>query len=150
MDQKQVMSLLEQQQSRQWGFFLQSLTRVLAQQLDSEDLHQLMHSIGVEAVKEICLDNISTLVELESQLNHFWTNVQWGSVTLEEGENVLHISHYYSPLVVMFDEEALKWVTGFLEGFYQAVFQHLGAGDGLKVRCITEENTACLHFLLGV
>lgn len=149
MDQKQVMHLLEQQQSRQWGFFLQSLTRVLAQQLDSEDLHHLMHSIGLEAAKEIPLENIRTLADLESELNHFWAQVQWGSVSLEEGENVLRISHYYSPLVVMFDAEALKWVTGFLEGFYQAVFQHLGAGDGLKVRWVTEKNIACLHFLLG-
>lgn len=149
MDQQQVINLLEQQKNQQWGFFLHALSQVLAQQLNETDLHSLMYSIGLEAAKEIPLEGVSTVQELEEALNQFWSQVQWGGVELKEIDNELQMIHSCSPLLAMFGEDAFVWVTGFLEGIYYAVFQRLGAGEELKVSWVAQENKTVLCFLLA-
>lgn len=149
MDQRQVINLLKQQKNQQWGFFLHALAHVLAQQLSEADLHSLMYSIGLEAAKEIPVEGVSTVQELEKALNQFWFEVQWGIVELKEVDSKLQIEHACSPLLAMFGEDACVWVTGFLEAIYYAVFQRLGAGEELKVKWVDQENKSVFYFLLG-
>lgn len=149
MNQQQITYLLEQQRNQQWDFFLQPLAQVFTQKLDQDDLHELMHSIGLEASKKMSIENVSTLDELEIVLNHFWQNIQWGVITLEETNSSLHITHYYPPIILTFDEKDYAWVIGFLEGFYQGIFQRLGAGAALKVTWIASENKNSLTFSLS-
>lgn len=146
VNQQQITYLLEQQRNQQWEFFLQPLAQVFTQKLNQQDLHELMHSIGLEASEKISIEGVSTLDELEIVLNHFWQNIQWGIITLEEANNALQITHYYPPLILTFDEKDYIWVTGFLEGVYQGVFQRLGAGSSLKVTWSAEKKENCLTF----
>lgn len=150
MSQPFISYLLKQQQNRQWDFFLQSFARVFSSQLSNEDLRDLMQKIGHESAKELPLDQINTLEDLEKSLNLFWEHVRWGAVSLEEKEGALLIKHFYSPLVVTFKEEDLVWVVGFLEGLYQHVFHRLGAGSELQVQWApTEEEKESLSFQLS-
>lgn len=149
MSQPFISYLLKQQKNRQWDFFLQSFARVFSSQLSSEDLRDLMKKIGDEAAKELELEQVQTLIDLEQSLNLFWEQVQWGVCSLEEGENSLHIKHFYSPLLATFKDEDLVWVVGFLEGLYQHVFNRLGAGSELQVQWQQVEEEESLSFQLS-
>lgn len=149
MNQLHISCLLKQQKNRQWDFFLQSFARVFSNQLSSEDLRDLMRSIGEEAAKEITLDNAGTLSDLQTLINCFWEEKQWGCVHFEERDDYLLIQHFFSPLSITFNEEDLVWASGFLEGLYQHIFYRLGAASDLQVQSVDLEKEECLSFHLS-
>lgn len=129
-----------QQVSLQWLPVLRSMALEMSEHSDASELRQLFFKIGVRFAKdaEDFFLSAKTLAQLEEGINDFWTRINWGWVNFKESENSILITHQASPLAEAFGDDSLCWSVGLLEGFYQAVFNGLGAGDAMVVQSIDE------------
>ena len=125
-----------QQISLQWSPVLRALAAEMSSHSDPEDLRHLFFKIGGRFAKDIegLFQDAQTIAQLEESLNYFWFRTNWGWVDLNEEDGCIYITHQATPLAEEFGDDALKWVIGLLEGFYQSVFSVLGASDDLVVR----------------
>lgn len=125
-----------QQISLQWSPVLRALAAEMATHSDPKDLRHLFFKIGERFAKdtEALFQEVQTIAQLEETLNDFWFRTNWGWVELNEDNGSIYITHQASPLAEAFGDDALEWVVGLLEGFYQSVFNVLGASDTLVVR----------------
>lgn len=125
-----------QQISLQWLPVLRAMANELAAHTDSQDLHRLFVNIGENLANNAKEDfnGVQTLDQLETTLNDFWWQINWGWVELNEVQGYIDITHQASPLAEGFGQDALSWSTGLLEGFYQTIFAVLGAGEKLVLR----------------
>ncbi|MGQ0709793.1 MAG: cellulose biosynthesis protein BcsD [Rhodoferax sp.] len=141
-----------QQVAPQWQDFLRALAGELCAQADDSALRTLFHSIGTrlaEGVQAIYQD-IDTLANLQQVLNGYWGGMQWGWVEMTEQAGFVDITHCLAPLSQAFGEDALGWSTGVLEGFYQTVFQHLGADPALQLQYVQQPgHDLALRFRFG-
>jgi hypothetical protein len=129
-----------QQVSLQWLPVLRAMASEMSANTEVGELKQLFFKIGGRFAKdaEDFFQNAKTLTQLEDGINDFWTRINWGWVNFKESDKAIDIDHQASPLAEAFGDEALSWSIGLLEGFYQAVFERLGAGDGMVVRSVEE------------
>ena len=99
---------------------------------------KLFSKIGARFAKdaEDFFQNAETLAQLEAGINDFWIRINWGWVNFTESEDAILINHQASPLAEAFGDDALNWSVGLFEGFYQAIFERLGAGHVMTVRCV--------------
>jgi len=130
--------LRSQQVSLQWLPVLRALASELTANASEQGLRQLFFKVGERFAKDVAarFEDVQTLVELEEYLNEFWAQLNWGWVSLTEGDGFIGIDHQAAPLEEAFGEEANRWSIGLLEGFYQTVFTVLGASDSMTVRAI--------------
>lgn len=128
----------EQQVSLQWLPVLRALAAELESRESPEVLRSLFSAMGQRLASEAGaqLGDPDTLAELQQSLNDFWSQMNWGWVTLTEQAGSLEILHHAAPLAEAFGDEALVWSCGFLEGFYQATCQGLGAQASLSVQWV--------------
>lgn len=143
----------EQQISRQWLDFLRAFAEELGEQANEEELQFLMRSTGERLARmfEGQLPSIANLASLEDELNAYWRYMNWGYVRLEEADSNINITHLACPLASAFGKGSLRWTSGFLEGFYQAIFHSLGAGKRLHVRATDISSGAdSLSFCFGL
>lgn len=126
----------QQHISPQWQAVLTALSQELGQQFDPEGLRTLWAQVGERLASEgqDRWANAQTLQDLQEALNAFWAEKQWGLVQLSEGDGQVLIDHWAAPLADAFGADALDWSVGLLEGFYQAVFSQMGAGQDMRVR----------------
>ena len=125
-----------QQISLQWSPVLRALAAEMSSCSDSKNLRHLFFKIGERFAKdtESLFREVQTIAQLEESLNDFWFRTNWGWVDLNEEDGCIYITHQAAPLAEAFGDDALEWVIGLLEGFYQSVFSVLGASDNLVVR----------------
>jgi hypothetical protein len=90
----------------------------------------MAHSIEAQFV------SIETLDDLTARINSHWDRMHWGWVSLNELDDAIGIDHHACPLAEAFGDASLPWSVGLLEGFYQTVFEALGAGDTMKVKAL--------------
>lgn len=131
-----------QQVSLQWLPVLRAMAFEMSAHTEVRELRQLFFKIGVRFAKdaEDFFQNAKTLAQLEEGINDFWTRINWGWVNFKESEDAIYITHQASPLAEAFGDDALNWSVGLFEGFYQAVFDGLGAGDTMAVRSVDESS----------
>lgn len=129
-----------QQVSLQWSPVLRALASEMSSQSDPKDLRRLFFKIGERFAKDTegLFREVQTISQLEESLNDFWFRTNWGWVDLSEVDGAIHITHQAAPLAEGFGDDSLGWVVGLLEGFYQSVFNVLGASDTLVVREVGE------------
>lgn len=129
-----------QQVSLQWLPVLRALAAEMASHPEPNDLRRLFFKIGERFAKdtESLFRDVQTIAQLEESLNDFWCRINWGWVDLNEADGSIFITHQAAPLAEAFGDDALEWCVGLLEGFYQNVFNVLGASDTLVVRSIGE------------
>lgn len=129
-----------QQISLQWSPVLRALAAEMSSRSDPKDLRHLFFKIGVRFAKDTegLFREVQTIAQLEESLNDFWFRTNWGWVDLNEDDGSIYITHQAAPLAEAFGDDALEWVIGLLEGFYQSVFNVLGASDSLVVRSLGE------------
>lgn len=141
-----------QQVSLQWLPVLRAMALEMSAYTEGRELRQLFFKIGVRFAKdaEDFFQNAKTLSQLEEGINDFWTRINWGWVNFKESDDAIDITHQASPLAEAFGDEALNWSVGLLEGFYQAVFNGLGAGDTMAVRSVEESSSGLgVHLRYG-
>lgn len=142
----------EQQVSLQWLPVLRAMALEMSANGEVSELRQLFFKIGVRFAKdaEDFYKDAKTLAQLEEGINDFWTRINWGWVNFKESDIAIDIDHQASPLAEAFGDEALNWSIGLFEGFYQAVFEGLGAGDVMVVRCVEESSPGLgIHLRYG-
>lgn len=124
-----------QQVSLQWLPVLRAMAAEMSEQMDAEDLRQLFFHVGERFAQDAgdCFQGAQSLIQLEDSLNDFWSQINWGWVSIKEVQEHIDISHQSAPLAEAFGDEALVWSIGLLEGFYQNVFRVLGASDSMMV-----------------
>jgi hypothetical protein len=118
---------------------------------NTRELRQLLFRIGQRFAHdaEAMLRTAQSLAQLEEALNDFWTRIHWGWVVLSEDDVFIRIEHHAAPLAEAFGDDALSWSVGLLEGFYEAVFRALGAGESMVVRAgdtLAQGMNITLHF----
>jgi hypothetical protein len=141
-----------QQVSLQWLPVLRAMALEMSAYTEVRELRQLFFKIGVRFAKdaEDFYRNAKTLAQLEESINDFWTRINWGWVNFKESDEAIDIDHQASPLAEAFGDEALNWSIGLLEGFYQAVFDGLGAGDAMVVLSVEESSRGLgIHLRYG-
>lgn len=141
-----------QQVSLQWLPVLRAMAREMSVHMEARELRQLFFKIGERFAKdaENFFQDVQTLTQLEENLNDFWARINWGWVDLKESNGAIDITHHAAPLAEAFGDEALSWSIGMLEGFYQAVFDGLGASDKMAVRSVDESSNGLdLHLRYG-
>jgi len=136
-----------QQVSLQWLPVLRALALELSANADAAALRQLFSKVGERFAKDVQerFESVQTLAELEESLNEFWTQLNWGWVSLTEAKGAIEIDHQAAPLAEAFGDDQLVWTVGLLEGFYQSIFVVLGAGDTMKV---SAHEDACVDMLV--
>jgi len=129
-----------QQVSLQWSPVLRALAAEMSAHSDPKDLRRLFFKIGERFAKDTegLFRDVQTIAQLEESLNDFWFRTNWGWVDLNEADGSIFITHQAAPLAEAFGDDALEWGIGLLEGFYQSVFNVLGASDSLVVRSFGE------------
>ena len=129
-----------QQVSLQWSPVLRALAAEMSSRSDPKDLRRLFFKIGDRFAKDTegLFQDVQTISQLEESLNDFWFRTNWGWVDLHEADGSIYITHQAAPLAEAFGDDALEWAIGLLEGFYQNVFNVLGASDTLVVRSFAE------------
>ena len=128
----------EQQVSLQWLPVLRALAAELESRESPEALRSLFSAMGQRLASEAGaqLGNPETLADLQQGLNDFWSQMNWGWVTLLEHSGSLEIRHHAAPLAEAFGDDSLVWSCGFLEGFYQTTLEALGAQAGMTVQWV--------------
>lgn len=131
-----------QQVSLQWLPILRAMALEMSAHAEADELRHLFFNIGERFAKdtEDRFHGVQTLTQLEESLNDFWGRINWGWVDLREETGAIDITHHAAPLAEAFSDEALNWSTGLLEGFYQTVFNVLGASDTMVVRNVGESS----------
>jgi hypothetical protein len=131
-----------QQVSLQWLPVLRAMASEMSSNIEVSQLRQLFFKIGVHFAKdaEDFFQNAKTLTQLEDGINDFWTRINWGWVNFTESDEAINITHHASPLAEAFGDDSFNWSIGLLEGFYQAVFDALGAGDTMVMRSVDESS----------
>ena len=140
-----------QQVSLQWSPVLRALAAEMVSHFEHNDLRRLFFKIGERFAKDTegLFRDVQTIAQLEDSLNDFWFRTNWGWVELSEADGAIFITHQAAPLAEAFGDDALEWGIGLLEGFYQSIFNVLGAGEGLVVRSygdMTDGMNICLRF----
>lgn len=128
----------EQQVSLQWLPVLRALAAELESRESPEVLRNLFSAMGRRLASEAStqLGSPDTLSELAQNLNDFWSQMNWGWVTLLEQSGSLEIQHHAAPLAEAFGDDSLVWSCGFLEGFYQTTLEALGAQASMSVQWV--------------
>ena len=126
--------------SHQWRSVLRALAQELHANGTTEGLKTLFFVVGQRMARDVEaeFESINTLSDLQSRLNSHWEAINWGWVALHELEDSIRIEHQAAPLAEAFGEAAMPWAVGLLEGFYDAVFKVLGAGDSMRVHAMNE------------
>ena len=132
-----------QQISLQWLPVLRAMASEMSEQTSSQDLRNLFFRIGGRFGKdtEHLFEDVKSLSQLEESLNDFWSKINWGWVKLIEARGYIDITHQAAPLAEAFGDEALGWSVGLLEGFYQSVFNVLGASETMVIRSVDGSST---------
>ncbi len=125
-----------QQVPPQWSPVLRALAAEIVYHFEQDDLRRLFFKVGERFAKdtELIFRDVQTIAQLEECLNDFWFRANWGWVDLCEADGAVLINHQAAPLSDAFGDDTLEWGVGLLEGFYQSVFNALGASEGLIVR----------------
>lgn len=128
----------QHQVSPQWLSVLRAMAQVLQDAEDPETLKALFFKIGEQMAHSIESQfvSIETLDDLAERINVHWSTLHWGWTSLKELDDAIGIEHHAAPLAEAFGDAALPWSVGLLEGFYQTVFEVLGAGDTMKVEAV--------------
>jgi phenylalanyl-tRNA synthetase beta subunit len=141
-----------QQVPLQWSPVLHSLAQELAENADTQALHQLFFNVGSRFANNMQhqFEGIQTLSALTAALNDLWNRTNWGFVNLNEAKGAIEIVHRYAPLAEAFGDEMLVWSIGILEGFYQTVFRSFGASEKMLARFVPEQSDALnIHLRLA-
>lgn len=127
-----------QQVSLQWSPVLRALAAEMASHSETRDLRRLFFNIGERFAKDTegLFQGVQTISQLRDSLNDFWFRTNWGWIDLNEADEAIFITHHAAPLAEAFGDGTLEWGVGLLEGFYQSVFNVLGASDTLVVQSI--------------
>lgn len=144
--------LQAQQVAPQWLGFLRALAAELTAQADEVALRTLFRSIGAKlaADAQTAMPEVDSLAGLQQALNAYWGGIHWGWVELSEQQGFVEVVHCLAPLEQAFSTGALGWSVGLLEGFYQTMFQALGADASLQLRHVpTSDDGWSLRFRFG-
>lgn len=144
--------LRAQQVAPQWQGFLRALATELSSQADAPALRTLFHGIGARLATDArsALPEIDSLDGLQQALSTYWAGIQWGWVEMIEQQGFVEVIHHLAPLGQAFSDAALGWSVGLLEGFYQTMFEALGADTTLQLRHLpTPDDAWSLHFRFG-
>lgn len=147
---KSINYYAEQQSSRQWRDFLNSMGAELTVQLDHRELRQLMTRVGMRFADRFEVTKCVTLDDLQRCINTVWTDLDWGMVEFTESNNLLRIEHACSPLRAVFGGVSSSWNPAFLEGAYQRWFESIGIDPVLRVQQVAGvEDENLLSFTLS-
>ena len=124
----------------QWLSVLRAMAVVLEDSIEPEALKGIFFKIGEQMAHSIeaKFAAIETLDDLATEINSHWDTLHWGWITLSELDDAIGIEHHAAPLAEAFGDAALPWSVGLLEGFYQTVFEVLGAGDTMRIETVHE------------
>ena len=111
-------SLVKQNVSRQWQFFVCSLFETLASSYPEEERLAFLTKMGKHASRSISISPELTLAELNKLINEFWFERRWGHCNIFEKDNGLIIEHYISPLCALLNPEHQEYGDAFLTGMY--------------------------------
>jgi predicted hydrocarbon binding protein len=122
----------------QWSGILRAMAAEMSSVSDSSDLRDFFFRIGERFATDAdeMLKNVETLDDLAEKLNSFWADRSWGWVELNEDDDGIDITHQCAPLANAFGDEELDWSVGFLEGFYQKLFNEFGASEDMAMSCV--------------
>ena len=133
--------------SRQWLGFVRAMAEEFAAELPDADLALLMARIGERFARAHPLAPCATLEAVEQAANQVWDSCDWGQCTLDEHADHVLIQHTGAPLSGALD--GANWGDGFLQGVYDAWFQHLGMLAGLTVQRTAGETVDLRRLVLA-
>lgn len=131
-----------QQVPLQWSPILRALSEQFNQTAgdDTSLLRDLFRGVGRRFAQSVVdqYAGCGSLADLTDAFNGLWSELNWGMVEMVEQADLVSINHYYAPLAEAFGGDSLCWSVGLLEGFYQASFQQLGAGEEFGVQFVAQ------------
>ena len=93
-------------------------------------------AIGKRIAALVPLEDVNDVSVLETRINAYWRDLDWGSIELVVGEDAIVVRHTQLPEPVVPDLRH-AWqamLLGVLEGAYDAWFRALGSGPALTTK----------------
>jgi hypothetical protein len=119
--------------SPQWSAFLTLLGGELSSQLSSEELRQLLLSLGGRFAEANPLGSCVDVASLQDSVNRIWAAMQWGYCKVSDQGAQLSVTHRACPLpaALQLDADVAGW---YLEGVYGVWLRAAGAPSELVLR----------------
>lgn len=117
----------------QWAGFLGVLSDELQAQLTMPEYRALLVRLGVRFAQVFELPTCNSLPEIESAINKYWNQFQWGFVVFSDAGRQLQIAHHACPLPAAMQIDA-DLAGGFLEGAYATWLQAAGSPAELELK----------------
>ncbi|QDK35133.1 cellulose biosynthesis protein BcsD [Sphingomonas sp. IC081] len=99
-------------------------------------------SVGRRVAALVPLDDVSDVGVLETRINAYWRDLDWGQIELVVGEDAIVVRHARLPEPVVPDLRH-AWqamLLGILEGAYDAWFRALGSGAALTTKALWKDD----------
>ncbi|TCM20764.1 cellulose synthase subunit D [Novosphingobium sp. PhB165] len=99
-------------------------------------------AIGRRMATLVPLEDVSDVAALQSRINGFWQDLDWGEIELVVGEDAITVRHVHLPEPVVPDLRH-SWqamLLGVLEGAYDAWFRALGSGEALRTVAVWKDD----------
>jgi hypothetical protein len=119
--------------SPQWAGFLGVLSDELQAQLTAPEYRALLVRLGSRFAQVFELSACASLQEIETAINKYWTQFQWGFVVFSDVGRQLQIAHHACPLPAAMQIDP-DLAGGFLEGAYATWLQAAGSPAELELK----------------
>ncbi|MCF6456010.1 hypothetical protein [Pseudoalteromonas sp. MMG024] len=133
-------SLVKQNISGQWQFFVSSLFDTLEASYPAQERVSFLTKMGKHASRSLDIHPELTLVELNEHINQFWFERRWGHCNIFEKDNGLVIEHYISPLCAILKPEHQEYGDAFLTGLYSEWLKNASAPYQGIIKKVNAEN----------
>lgn len=133
-------SLVKQNISGQWEFFVCSLFETLVSSYPEKERTTFLNKMGKHASRSLDVHPEFTLAELNQAINAFWFERRWGHCNIFEKDNGLVIEHYISPLCAILKDDHQPYGDAFLTGLYSEWLEQASAPYKGIINKVSAEN----------
>jgi hypothetical protein len=141
-DARKIDYRLRRQSSKKWRSLLSAMAKVLASQIDTNNIRASFKTIGLTFAGIVSLPSCKTIEETQNAICTIWEEMDWGIVLLEEHGDTLRIVHHRLDngrlLIDAFNGATESWAAAFMEGVYQKWLGDMSATTNLVVKQISE------------
>ncbi len=139
--------------AKQGRVILFGLARELYENFSPEEARGFLSQIGARIARDIAIPAVSTIDELEAEINVALAELDWGYLVIAVEEHAVVMRQYAFPGHVMSEEGAPAWRRAFaaiLEGVYTAWMHRQGGSTALYVKVTNDTGADVLEFAYGV
>ena len=136
----------------QWRVFLRALADEVDHLAGPGERDDMLRSVGRRMARMIPLPPVYTLDALETEMNDALESLGWGgvSLTLNETDRVLLLTHAGLPRIGSLGTPSGQWLSALLEGLYEAWFaQQPGSQPALSASRIPSGDATAVTLRFG-